>query len=237
MSTSISTSTITERQASSALPPLEAGDHLDQPTFHERYEAMPPGFRAELIGGVVIVPSPLRVDHAEYHVDVNLWLGMYRARTPGVRCRDNGTAILGDDSEPQPDLALVIDPAHGGQTSINAKGYSVGPPELVVEIATSSAAYDLYEKRNDYERAGVGEYVVVLVLEEDIRWFALEGDKFATVAADENGVFRSRIFTGLWLDAPALFRGDAPAMLATLEAGIATPEHAAFVKRLATDAS
>ncbi|MEX0717283.1 MAG: Uma2 family endonuclease [Planctomycetaceae bacterium] len=229
----MSTSTITERRASSALPPLEAGDHLDQPTFHERYEAMPPGFRAELIGGVVIVPSPLRVDHGEYHGDINAWLWLYRARTPGARLRDNATAILDEESEPQPDSALVIDPALGGQTSINDKGYSVGPPELVVEIATSSAAYDLYEKRNDYERAGVGEYVVVLVLEEDIRWFALEGDKFTAIAADEKGVFRSRIFPGLWLDAPALFRGDAPAMLNALEAGLATPEHAAFVKRLA----
>lgn len=225
--------TLTHTQPIVTLPPLEAGDHLDQPTFHERYEAMPPDFRAELIGGVVIVPSPLRVDHAEFHWIVNAWLSAYQIRTPGTRGRDNGTAILGPDSEPQPDSALVIDPACGGRTSVNAKGYAVGPPELIVEVASSSAAYDLYEKREDYERAGVLEYVVVLVLEDEIRWFALEGDKFAALAPDDKGVFRSRNFPGLWLDAPALFRGDAPAMLQTLESGLATPEHAAFVERLA----
>src|SRR6202035_5074153 len=48
------------------LPPLVNGDHLDQKTFHERYEAMPE-VRAELIGGIVyIMSSPQRNRHG-YH--------------------------------------------------------------------------------------------------------------------------------------------------------------------------
>jgi hypothetical protein len=42
-----------------AIPPLEAGDRLDQRAFHERYERMGPGVRAELIGGEVHMPSPV----------------------------------------------------------------------------------------------------------------------------------------------------------------------------------
>ena len=67
------------------LPPLEAGDHLDQATFHARYEAMPPDFRAELIGGVVFVPSPLRSEHGESHALVMGWLTNYWSATPGTR--------------------------------------------------------------------------------------------------------------------------------------------------------
>ena len=49
------------------LPPLVAGQRLDQVTFHERYEAMPPGTRAELIDGVVFMPSPRGPEHGRAH--------------------------------------------------------------------------------------------------------------------------------------------------------------------------
>jgi hypothetical protein len=54
-----------ERPDPRILPPLEAGQLLDQPTFHDRYAAMPPSTRAELIGGVVHMPSPMVRDHGE----------------------------------------------------------------------------------------------------------------------------------------------------------------------------
>ena len=145
------------------LPPLEAGDHLDQATFHARYEAMPPDFRAELIGGVVFVPSPLRLEHGESHALIMGWLTNYWSATPGTSVRDNATAILSDDSEPQPDAALVIDSESGGQSSLSEDGYATGPPELIVEVASSSASIDLHAKRRDYEQAGVLEYVVVVL--------------------------------------------------------------------------
>jgi len=152
-------------------PCLESGDHLDQATFHERYKAMPPAFRAELIGGIVIVPSPLRSDHGEYHALVIGWLVAYWAATPGTRVRDNATAILGSSSELQPDATLIIDPSHGGQTRLTDDGYAAGPPELVVEVASSSASIDLHSKRDDYERAGVLEYLVVVIRQSVVRWF------------------------------------------------------------------
>ena len=96
------------------LPYLEAGDHLDQATFHARYEAMPAEFRAELIAGVVFVPSPLRKEHGRHHALVMGWLTNYETATPGTETLDNATAIFGDFSEPQPDAALLIEPACGG---------------------------------------------------------------------------------------------------------------------------
>ncbi len=144
-------------------PQLENGERADQKTFHGWYETTPADFKAELIGGEVVVASPLKVNHSEYHAQCMLWLAHYALATPGTRARDNGTAILGPDSEPQPDGALVIDSACGGQSSINGDGYATGAPELIVEIANSSGAIGLHRKKQDYERAGAKEYVVVMV--------------------------------------------------------------------------
>jgi len=214
------------------LPPLEAGDRLDQATFHARYEAMPPDFRAELIGGVVFVPSPLRLEHGESHALVMGCLTNYWSATPGTRVRDNTTTILSDDSEPQPDAALVIEPESGGQSSVSEDGYATGPPELIVEVASSSESIDLHAKRRDYEQAGVLEYVVVVLRQRVVRWFVPQDGTYQEVEAGASGLFKSTVFPGLWLDAPALLRRDVRQVMATLQHGIETPEHATFIQQL-----
>ena len=214
------------------LPPLEAGDHVDQPTFHERYKAMPPAFRAELIGGVVIVPSPLSPGHGFYHALVMGWLVNYGIATPGTKAGDNMTTILGETSEPQPDGALIIDPAAGGQTALPEDGYLTGAPELIVEVASSTASIDLHAKRRDYEPAGVLEYVVVVLRQRVIRWFVLQDGAYQEMSADPDGIFRSRVFPGLWLHANVLLQLDGATVMDVLRQGLATPEHAAFVQRL-----
>jgi Uma2 family endonuclease len=214
------------------LPPLEAGDHLDQATFHARYEAMPPDFRAELIGGVVFVPSPLRKEHGSHHALVMGWLTNYWIATPGTETLDNTTAILGDGSEPQPDAALIIEPERGGQTSVSEDGYAIGPPELIVEVASSSESIDLHRKHRDYEQAGVLEYVVVVLRQRVVRWFVLQDGTYRDMEADARGLFKSSVFPGLWLDAPALLRRDGRQVMATLQHGIETPEHTVFVQQL-----
>jgi Uma2 family endonuclease len=219
-------------QVRPSLEPLEAGDHLDQPTFHERYKAMPSAFRAELIGGVVIVPSPLSSSHGFHHALVMTWLGNYWIATPGTKAGDNMTAILGETSEPQPDGALIIDPARGGQTGLSEDGYMTGAPELIVEVASSSASIDLHAKRRDYEQAGVVEYVVVVLRQRVVRWFVIQDGTYQDMSADTDGIFRSRVFPGLWLHANALLQLDGATVMDVLRQGLATPEHAAFVQRL-----
>src|SRR5438093_9667991 len=201
-------------------PPLEAGDHLDQATFHARYEAMPANFRAELIGGVVFVPSPLRLEHGVSHALVMGWLTHYWITTPGTQVWDNATAILGDDSEPQPDAALIIEPESGGQTSVSEDGYATGPPELIVEVASRSESIDLHRKHRDYEQAGVLEYVVVVLRQRVVRWFVLQDGTYRDREADASGLFKSSVFPGLWLDALALLQCDGRQVMATLQQGL-----------------
>jgi Uma2 family endonuclease len=214
------------------LPPLENGDHLDQKTFHARYEAMPEGTRAELIGGIVFMASPLKPAHAHMHGRVMHCLFEYVDATPGTDAFDNATAILGEESEPQPDAYLIITPEKGGQMHLNAEEYLEGAPELIVEVASSSEAIDLHTKRNDYERAGVREYVVVALRHNQVYWFIARNGRFEELPPGADGIFRSEVFPGLWLDPAALLRRDAGRIREVLQQGLTSPEHAAFVARL-----
>jgi|SRR5579864_196773 len=223
----------TPRQGSSdeGLPPLVPGERLDQKTFHARYEAMPAEVRAELIQGVVYMPSPLRIDHGEIHAELITWLTCFKAATPGTRVTDNATTILGSDDEPQPDATLLILPSHGGQTR-EADGYITGAPEFVAEVALASAEYDLHAKKQSYEKAGVREYLVVVLRERRVVWLVRSTQGFLALKVGPNGIYRSPFFPGLWLDPEALLRADTNRLLEVIRQGLASPEHAQFVTRL-----
>ena len=220
-----------DRPERKILPPLIAGQMLDRATFHERYEVMPSNVRFELVGGVVYMPSPLGIEHGETERDLSYWLGHYQRFTKGVRGANGTTTLFDDFGEPQPDLQLRIREECGGQSRIE-KGYVVGPPELVVEISKSTLKYDLGPKRSDYERAGVCEYLCVGLDRQEIYWFFLCNGRFEEFGVNERGIFCSKVFPGLWLDPNAFFTEDVEGLIATLDRGLATPEHAAFADQL-----
>lgn len=213
------------------IPPLEAGDRLTLREFLRRYEAMPDVNRAELIEGIVSMPSPVPVAHASAHGSFNGVLWIYVTHTPGVEAGDNGTILLDDLNGPQPDAYLRILPEFGGQ-SRTENGYVVSSPEFLAEIAASSVSRDLHDKFAAYQRNGVREYVVWRVFDRQLDWFTLRDGRFERTAPDPNGIHRSEAFSGLWIHAPALLGGDFPTVLAALHAGLATPEHAEFRARL-----
>lgn len=210
---------------------LEAGDRLTRHEFERRYDAMPDLKKAELIEGVVYMPSPVRYDHhGQPHAKIMTWLGVYSAATPGTGVGDNASIRLDLENEPQPDALLRLERAAGGASTIDADGYVEGPPELVVEIAASSASYDLHDKLRVYRRHGVQEYVVWRVYDGQIDWFALHEGRYEPLLADEDGVVRSQVFPGLWLHAPAMLVGNLAQVLATVQVGLASPEHSAFME-------
>jgi Uma2 family endonuclease len=214
------------------LPPLENGDHLDQKTFHARYEAMPEDCRAELIGGIVHMPSPQKVPHSKAQKLVVRWLDEYADATPGTETLFNNTQILGPDSEPQPDACLFIAPEHGGQVHVDEDEYLHGAPELIVEVSSSTESIDLHRKKHDYQKAGVREYVVLALRMQQVMWFVRRRGQYREVPLPADGLFRSRVFPGLWLDAEAVLGNHRPRVLEALRQGLATSEHAAFVAKL-----
>lgn len=216
---------------STAIEPLVAGQRMTRAEFHDRYEAMPDG-KFELIGGVVHMASPLGRSHGSFHSIANVWLGVYQIHTPGVEVFDNASAALDDQSEVQPDVSLRIKPEHGGQ-SRNFGSIIGGAPELVVEVSDTSRRIDLGPKLLDYERAGVLEYVVLITGPAEVLWHSRQNGRLIRVEPSGDGLYRSNAFPGLWLDLSALLTSNGPALLASLGQGLASPEHAAFVARLA----
>jgi hypothetical protein len=212
------------------VPPLENGDNLTVEEFERRYHAMRDVKKAELINGVVYMPSPVSRHHSGPHAEQMTWLGVYKAMTLGIEVGDNGTLRLPlGVNEPQPDGYLRILPGYGGQSHDTADGYVGGSPELIAETAVTSANFDLHEKLDAYKQNGVREYVVWRVWDAAIDWFVLRGALFDPLPMDQHGIFRSEIFPGLWLDALAMIRRDLAQVLQVLQQGLASPEHAAFV--------
>ena len=213
--------------------PLENGDRLTRREFEQRYTARTDIKKAELIEGVVYMPSPVHfAGHGEPHIAILTWLGTYCAFTPGVRAADNATVRLDLDNEPQPDALLRIEPQAGGRSRLSEDDYIEGAPELIVEIAASSATYDLHDKLHAYRRNGVQEYLVWRVYEKRLDWFVLIDDEYQPLTLDAAGLLHSRIFPGLRLAVEALLAGDVARVLAELQIGVETSEHTSFVKRL-----
>lgn len=211
---------------------LENGDRLTRQEFERRYHAMP-NRKAELIEGKVYISSPVRiVNHGRPHAQIMTWLGTYYAATPGIDLGDNATVRLDSDNEPQPDGLLRLEPANGGRSRISEDGYVEGAPELIVEVAASSASYDLDDKLKVYRRNSVQEYLVWQVEDDRLDWFSLQDGAYVALLPDEAGIVRSRVFPGLWLAVSALLAGNVATVLAELQTGLKTAAHHNFVQTL-----
>jgi Uma2 family endonuclease len=224
--------TVNRPRRTRTLPPLENGDQLDQPTYHARYEAMPEDCRAQLIAGIVYMASPQKMPHSKAQTLAARWLDEYAEATPGTEALLNNTQILGPESEPEPDLCLFVLPECGGRVRVDEEQYLHGPPELIVEVSWATESIDLHRKKDDYQQAGVREYVVLALRMQQVFWFVLRRGKYLEVALPSDGLFRSREFPGLWLDAEAMLSNHRVRVLAALKQGLATAEHTAFVAKL-----
>jgi hypothetical protein len=212
---------------------LENGAHLGAAEFLRRYEASPEIKKAELVNRRVYIASPTRLEqHSQPHALVQGWLWNYSLATLGVVTGISATVRLGPDDVPQPDALLSILEAHGGRSRLTSKDYLEGAPELVAEIAACTASLDAREKLDSYRRAGVREYVLWRTVDKAINWWFLEDDEYHPMAGGPNGIFQSRIFPGLWLDSVAAIAGDGAKVLAKMQEGLRSAEHATFLETL-----
>ena len=228
--------TVTRSDPQTRIPPLENGDRLTTDEFLRRYERMH-GVRAELIEGVVYMASPVSIDHSEPLARATFWITAYTMTTPGVVAGNDGTIRLDLDNCPQPDISLRITPQYGGQAKENEDRIVVGAPELVVEVARSTVSIDLHDKMRAYCRNHVREYIVWRVDDRRIDWFVLREGRYDAKPLSADGVYRSDVFPGLWLDPDALIRSDLSIVLQNVQQGLASPEHAAFVEILKANAA
>jgi Uma2 family endonuclease len=208
-----------------AVPPLQSGDCLSRIEFERRWELCPSIHSAELINGVVYVNAAYSVDHSGPHAQICHWLSTFSYSTPHTAVYLEPSVRLDDVSMPQPDVALCLDQQQGGRSHVSKDRYLEGPPELIVEVANSSVSYDLHQKLDVYRRHGVQEYIVWRVYDGVIDWLRLVDGQYVSLAPGDDGILRSSLFHGLWLDPAALLRGDQARVLTVLNAGLASDEH------------
>ena len=213
----------------SKILPLENGDRLSRIEFERRYRAMPNVKKAELIEGRVYMASPVRIIHGQPHAYIMGWLAVYHAATPGTQIADNATVRLDLDNEPQPDALLRIE---NGQSQIDVDDYIQGAPELIVEIAASTASYDLQEKLQVYRRNGVQEYLVWQVSDRIFDWFRLRDGEYIKLQPDEDNIIKSEVYPGLWLAVDALLNNNLAEVIKIVQQGIDTEEHQKFIQSI-----
>lgn len=210
------------------VPPLNNGDRLTRADFERRYNLRSDIQKAELIEGVVYVAPPVSPRHGIRHGDIMAWIGFYRSATPGVWVADNVSLRLDLDNDPQPDACVWLDEREIGE--IEEGKFLEVDPCFIIEVASSSAAYDLHDKKHVYRRNGVQEYLVLLAHEKECRWFFLESGEYVEGKPTEQGVYQSRVLPGLWLDCVQFWAGNLFGVLQVLQKGLDSPEHQAFIK-------
>jgi Uma2 family endonuclease len=212
-------------------PGLVTGERLTVEEFLRRWEELPDLKNAELIDGVVYVSSPVSLNHGSLDILIHWWLAHYAHATPGCKGGSNSTWLM-SGSAPQPDAYLRILPSHGGQSG-NEGPLGAGAPELAVEICVTSTEVDFGPKLALYQLAGVWEYITVEQFGQRMIWRVLENGAYVAQTLPADGIVRSRVFPGLWLDLAAFWADDGAKMLAVLNAGLASQDHRDFVARLA----
>ena len=109
------------------------------------------GERVELIRGVIVEMSPQNIPHSAAIQFLNRWLQPALVGRADVRVQL--PFVVGDDSVPEPDVALVA--------PVILKHSHPSQAFLLIEVADASLAYDRREKTDLYARAGVPEYWIV----------------------------------------------------------------------------
>ena len=227
---------VRKRKSRPRVPPLQNGDRLSRPEFERRFDATPGLERAELIEGVVYMPPPISDDHSSVHSHMVTCLGVYSAATQGVASGLGGSLRLDLKNMPQPDGFLRIEETYRGQSKVGPDRYVEGAPERVAEVAVTSASYDLHAKLTAYRRNRVHEYLVLHVFDEAVDYFALRAGRYVAIRPASDGVLRSKVFPGLWLDPAALLRRNLRRVLDVLQHGLDSPQHRTFIAKLASAA-
>ncbi|MEM9587177.1 MAG: Uma2 family endonuclease [Planctomycetota bacterium] len=215
------------------LAALEPGDRMNATEFRRRDSVTSDRYKTELIEGVVHMAAAVRVEHGRCQGLIAGLLNEYCSETPGTDTAADATARLDEANEPQPDVSAFIVAECGGRTRIDDDGYLVGGPELLVEVSHATDAVDRGIKRRVYELHGVAEYAVWRIGLGLIEWYRLRDDQLVLTPPDDDGVYRSNVLPGFWLNVAAAVAINRVAVLETLRQGLASPQHATFVDHLA----
>jgi hypothetical protein len=197
--------------------PLLESDLLDAAENWRRYAATPAKGKAERINRKVYIMSPLRAVHNGNPPLLHAqWIAHYAIHDSTLIGSDNATIHLNTDNDPQFGLCLL---RVNGQARFDDEGYIIRASEMIVEIAGSSASYDLCENRDVYDAVGVSDCLVFETIEGRMACWRLKNGQFAEIQP-ENGIYKSVLFLGLWLYADAVSSASSLKLTQILQQGI-----------------
>lgn len=149
------------------------------------YLAWPEGERWQLLDGHAYAVAPPSTAHQRVVFELGRQIGNQLQGKPcqgfsapmGVRLPDGDEADEDIRTVFEPDLLVVCDASR-----IDARGVR-GAPDFIIEVLSpSTAAFDLVDKRQRYERAGVGELWLIDPVSSVLTVYRREGEQFT--AAD-----------------------------------------------------
>jgi Uma2 family endonuclease len=136
----------------------------------------------------------------------------YTGLHPDCETANDSTWIIDKSSTVQPDCFLRY---VQGNSWLDEQSYLRGAPELVVEISASTVSMDSHQKKANYERAGVREYIVWRVIDKVIDIWRYDDQTKSFLAAPPNAdrIWSSAVFPGLVLDLAAVMEMNSQAAI------------------------
>jgi Uma2 family endonuclease len=180
-------------------------------TFDDFCALVPDGEKADLIDGVIYMPSPDNLQAAR------LFSWLFRLLSEFVEARDLGEVYplrvafrLDDGAAPEPDIGFLSKRNLGRAY----RNYIEGPPDLAIEIVSpESAQRDYVSKRQLYEKHGVPEYWILDEALKKVLLLRLEATGHYREVQVRKGILRSRVISGFWLKEEWLWQQPRPAVL------------------------
>jgi Uma2 family endonuclease len=144
--------------------------------------------RLELVDGVVCMSPSASLPHQRLVREILFQLETFRRANPAVEVLADVDVVLTSGTVYRPDIIAYAD----ARALLNAER-AVAVPSLVVEVLSpATRAFDLTTKKDDYEKAGVAEYLVVEPVGARVRMFRratewlvelpVHGDSLASIA-------------------------------------------------------
>ena len=175
------------------------------------------GINAEWVDGEVILMSPVSQAHQrilgflltlfQHFVEANdLGEVLFAPFQMRLRTRPSGR---------EPDLLFVA----RDRLDKLQDAYLDGPADLAVEIISAdSRARDRVDKYREYEQAGVREYWLIDPAREFADFYRLNADGiYSQVIIDDDGIYRSNVIEGLWLEVDWLWQDPLPTLMSVLK--------------------
>lgn len=187
-----------------------AGPH----SFEEFCRIVREDQKADLINGVIYMPSPENTDDNELFIWLVTLMNLFVRRKKLGQIYGSRVAFrLAEKHGPEPDIAFVRTENMERVT----RGGVEGPADLAIEIVSpDSVERDYYLKRELYELYRIPEYWIIDEMDQTVTLLRLKQAKYREVRP-QKGEMHSQVLTGFWLRPEWLWQQPRPDEIETLE--------------------